>query len=249
MVWAALVALPASAQSPEQLLNTAISEQANIDARSQQSQLRIAQLDEATSEYFGDYRVALQQLDSTRIYNGNLERLVADQDSEKLSISRQLDDFGDVERGIVPLMYEMIANLKAFIDLDMPFSHNERRDRIDRLETNMDRSDMTVSEKYRQIMEAYQIETSYGRNIEAYLGTLEIEGVDRKVDMLRVGRILLAYQTPDQSETGFWDKTNQEWAPLDGSYRRAVRDAIRIARKQATPAMLELPIPAAEPLP
>jgi hypothetical protein len=146
-------------------------------------------------------------------------------------------------------MYEMIANLRAFIDLDMPFSHNERRDRIERLETNMDRSDMTVSEKYRQIMEAYQIETSYGRNIEAYLGTLEIDGIDRKVDMLRVGRILLAYQTPDQSDTGFWDTTKQEWAPLDGSYRRAVRDAIRIARKQATPALLELPIPAAGPLP
>jgi Protein of unknown function (DUF3450) len=237
--------MPAAAQNAGQLLDTAISEQAGINQKSQQSQLRIAQLDEQASEYFGDYRVAVQQLESSRIYNGNLERLINDQEREKQSINRQLDDFGDVEQGIVPLMYEMIAALKAFIDLDMPFSQNERRDRVRRLENNMDRSDLTVSEKYRQIMEAYQIETSYGRNIETYLGTLAIDGVDRKVDMLRVGRVLLAYQTPDQSETGFWDTTNNEWVPLEGSYRRAITEGIRVARKQAAPALLELPLPAA----
>lgn len=235
-----------SAQSAEQLLTRAINEQADVDSRSQQSQLRVAQLDEQASEYFGEYRVALQQLERLRIYNGNLERLVADQDAEKASITEQLDNFGEMEQGIVPLMYDMIATLKSFIDLDLPFSQLERRSRVERLETNIERSDLTVSEKYRQIMEAYQIETSYGRNIEAYMGSLEIGGVDRKVDLLRVGRILLAYQTPDLSETGIWDTTTASWRPLDSSYRRAITDSLRIARKQAAPSLLELPLPAAE---
>jgi hypothetical protein len=237
---------PAPAQTSGRILDTATAEQASIDSKSQQSQIRIAQLDEQSGEYFADYRVAVQQLESSKIYNGNLEKLVADQENEKRSIGRQLNDFGNVEQGIVPLMYEMIATLKAFIDLDMPFSQNERQDRVNRLESNMERSDLTVSEKYRQIMEAYQIETSYGRNIETFMGTLAIDGQDRKVDLLRVGRILLAYQTPDQAETGFWDTTAGEWSPLDGSYRRAVTEGIRVARKQAAPALLELPLPAAE---
>ncbi len=234
------------AQSAEQLLAQTIDEQASVDTGSQQSQIRVAQLDEQASEYFGEFRVALQQLERLRIYNGNLENLIADQEAEKASIDHQLNDFGDMEQGIVPLMYDMIAALEKLVGLDMPFSQVERHSRVDRLAVNIDRADLTVSEKYRQIMEAYQIETTYGRNIEAYIGSLPIDGVDRKVDLLRVGRILLAYQTPDLSQTGFWDTGTNSWQELDSSFRRAITDGLRIARKQAAPSLLELPLPAAE---
>ena len=127
----------------------------------------------------------------------------------------------------------------------MPFLQKERSDRIARLRSNMDRADLTVSEKYRQIMEAYQVEAAYGRNIEAYVGTLEIDGIERRVDLLRVGRILLAYQTLDRAGTGFWDKTQAQWVALGGDYRTEIADGLRIARKQMAPRLLELPVPAA----
>ncbi len=241
-----LMAGAAFAQSAQELLSQAINEQANVDTSSQQSQVRVSQLDEQASEYFGEFRVALQQLERLRIYNGNLESLIADQEAEKSSIDLQLDDFGDMEQGIVPLMYDMIAALSTLVDLDIPFSQLERQSRVERLEVNIERSDLTVSEKYRQIMEAYQIETTYGRNIEAYMGSLQIDGVNRKVDLLRVGRILLAYQTPDLTQTGFWDTSTNSWQVLDSSFRRAITDGLRIARKQAAPSLLELPLPAAE---
>ena len=234
------------AQNAEALLDSTIDEQASVGDASQQSQLRIAQLAGESNEYFADYRVALQQLDRLRVYNANLEQLVNDQEEEKVSINAQLNDFGTVEQGIVPLMYDMIETLKTFVELDMPFSVIERRDRVNRLEDNMERSDLTVSEKYRQIMEAYQIETGYGRTIEAYTGSLNIDGEDRKVDLLRVGRILLAYQTPDRSRVGFWDTTSRAWTALDDSFGRSITEGLRIARKQAAPALLDLPIPAAE---
>lgn len=235
----------AFAQSPEQLLSQTINEQSRVDASARQSQLRVAQLDEQTSEYFGEFQVAVQRLEQLRIYNSNLQTLINDQQREMASIDRQLAEFGDMEQGIIPFMYELIDALDRFIELDMPFSQNERRDRVERLRTNMERSDLTVSEKYRQIMEAYEIETQFGRNIEAYLGTLQIDGTDRKVDLLRVGRILLAYQTPDLSETGFWDKSAGTWRPLDDSYRRAITEGLRIARKQAAPSLITIPLPAA----
>jgi hypothetical protein len=241
----AFAAATASAQETEQLLNSTIATQAQTDTNSQRSQTTVAQLASESSEYFGDYRVAIQQLDQLKVYNANLQQIINDQERDKVSVKRQLEGFGDVEKGIVPLMYEMVDALKSFVELDMPFLRNERGDRVQRLQENLERSDLTVSEKYRQIMEAYQIETSYGRNIEAYSGTLAIGGEDRKVDLLRIGRILLAYQTPDRSETGFWDKTTQQWAELDDSYRRAVTDGIKIARKQAAPNLLVVPVPAA----
>ncbi len=234
------------AQDAEQLLDSMLQTQAQTDTSAQRTQAAVSQLANESSEYFADYRVAIQQLDQLKVYNANLQRLLHDQQREKSSLREQLENFGDIEQGIVPLMFELVAALRAFVDLDMPFLQNERRHRVQRLEANLERSDLTVSEKYRQIMEAYQIETAYGRNIEAYTGKLAIDGEDRKVDLLRIGRVVLAYQTPDQSVTGYWDKSAGQWIVLDGSFRRPVTDGIRIARKQAAPTLLDLPLPAAE---
>lgn len=236
----------AAAQDRERLLNATITAQAQTDTQSQRAQQTVARLADESNEYFADYRVVVQQLDQVKVYNANLEQLVRDQQREKASLRNQLENFGNIEEGIVPLMYELVASLKTFVQLDMPFLQSERGNRLERIEANLERSDLTVSEKYRQIMEAYQIETAYGRNIEAYPGTLQIDGVDRKVDLLRIGRIVLAYQTPDQAETGYWDKKAKRWTALDNKFRRAVTLGVRVAKKQAAPTLLELPLPAAE---
>ena len=70
--------------------------------------------------------------------------------------------------------------------------------------------------------------------------------MDTQVDFLRVGRVLLAYQTQDRARTGFWNKQSRQWEPLPDSYRNAVTQGLRIARKQAAPDLLRLPVPAAE---
>jgi hypothetical protein len=139
-------------------------------------------------------------------------------------------------------MFEMIDDLAHFIELDMPFQLQERRGRVELLRDLMGRADVTVSEKYRQIMNAYQIEADFSRDTEAYDGRLG----ERRVDFLRVGRVLLAYQTPDRAETGFWNKNTREWE-VANEYRNDVIEGLRIARMQAAPNLLRLPLPAPEP--
>ena len=242
-----LTGLPniALAQEPEQAIDSAIEDQASADDDSQQSQQLIDEMDDDTSLSIAENRLAMQELNRLIIYNSNLDTVVQDQEREKASLERQIADFGDVERDVVPFMFEMIDAIEAFIELDLPFSKTERRDRLARLKTGMERSDLTVSEKFRLIMEAYQIEASYGRNIEAYIGTLNIEGVERRVNLLRIGRIVLAYQTLDGADTGYWDRAQGKWLESDTSFRREVADGLRIARKQMAPRLLELPVPAA----
>lgn len=225
----------------ERTLNTALSEQKSSVQDAARSQQRIAQLADETTELLGDYRVTLQRLDRVRIYNRNLESLVQDQEEAKADIQQQLVSFQEVQQDIIPLMYEMIDDLEALIELDMPFQLKERRDRVAMLRDIMEQSDVTVSEKYRQIMNAYQVEADFGRTTEAYDGQLG----DRKVDFLRVGRILLAYQTPDRAETGFWNKNTGEWE-VANDYRNDVVEGLKIARQQAAPNLLRLPLPAPE---
>lgn len=230
------------AQEPQALLDTTVQEQAQSDSDAMRSQLRISQLADETTELLGEYRLALQQLDRVRIYNDNLAALVADQEAEATDIRRQLDDFTNTEQGIVPLMFNMINALEQFIALDMPFQLGERVDRVRRLRDNMDSADITISEKYRQIMDAYLIETDFGRTVEAYIDTLDIDGAPTQVDILRVGRVLLAYQTPDRSATGYFDLDSRSWQPLPDDYRAAVTQGLRIARRQAAPDLLRLPV-------
>jgi len=241
-VLAALALLPlAQAAGEERTLNEALAEQRSGVEEAARSQTRVVQLADETSELLGEYRVAVQRLDRVRIYNDNLDALVRDQEREMEDIDRQLASFQEVQQEIVPLMFAMIDDLGRFVELDMPFQLQERRTRVELLRELMDRSDVTVAEKYRQIMSAYQIEADFSRDTEAYEGRLG----ERRVDFLRVGRILLAYQTPDRAETGFWNKNTREWE-IANDYRNDVVEGLRIARKQAAPNLLRLPLPAPE---
>jgi hypothetical protein len=145
-------------------------------------------------------------------------------------------------------MLRMIDALDATVALDLPYLIEERTRRIAELRKLMTRAAVTNAEKFRLIMEAYQTENEYGRTIEAYRSTLKRGDRDIKVDFLRFGRIALIYQTLDGREAGVWNQATKTWEPLDASYRTAIRQGLRIARKQAAPDLIRLPLPV-PPLP
>jgi hypothetical protein len=229
---------------PVEILGDSLFVQNDSTIDSKGSQEKITDLSVETQELLGEYRLVLQQIDRLIAYNDYVERLITDQEEQIVNINRQLQDFALIERGIVPLMLESIETLDRFIDLDVPFLLEERKDRVNRLRVIMNESDITVSEKFRQIMDAYQIETSFGSDIEAYTGFLDINGESRQVDFLRIGRTSLTYQTPDQNETGFWNKQTQQWEDLPRKYTDYVKEGLRIAKKQITPDLIQLPVEA-----
>ena len=243
---AVLIALASQGAFAQQGAKRVIDTQEDFDRGSSASQQRVDRYAQQTSELLSEYRLVLQQLDRVRIYNDNLQKVVDDQNASIAKMQDDLENFDQTEQGIVPLMLTMIADLRQFIEADMPFQRESRMRRIANLEASMTSSDITNSEKYRQIMDAYRIETEYGDTIEAYEGTIDLNGVETTVDFLRVGRIVLAYQTPDQKVTGMWNKQSGTWEVRDSGYRRAVSDGLSLARKQAPPQLLNLPVPAPE---
>ncbi|RMF19995.1 MAG: DUF3450 domain-containing protein [Deltaproteobacteria bacterium] len=226
-------------------LGKVIEERNDANAEAVKSQQRIDRLSDETEDLARQYRSVIDQIDSLKVYNGQLERLIADQESEMESLRRQIDQVQLVGREMTPLMLEMIDTLEKFVQLDIPFLPEERSRRLTGLRDLMGRSDVSDSERYRRILEAYQIENEYGRTIEAYRGTMELDGEERTVDFLRVGRIALIYQTLDSGRAGVWDQASRSWVELPDAYRSAVRQGLRIARKQTAPDLIELPIPAA----
>ena len=199
-----------------------------------------------TDSLLAEYRVQIQQIDALRVYNTQLEELIESQNSEMRSLESQIESVTVVERGIMPLMLRMLDSLESFVELDIPFLLEERRERVAELRDVLGRADVTTAEKYRRLLEAYQIETEYGRTIEAYSGQLQLGSDARTVDFLRIGRLVLSYQSLDGQDSSVWNRQTGAWEELPDTYRSSIRQGLRIARKQAAPDLLRLPISAAE---
>jgi len=206
------------------------------------SQGKIDGLVEETRQLFNEYKTVLKEVDGLKVYNQQLERQVLSQEKEMGELSGAIDKVTVIERQITPLMLRMIDGLEQFVGLDLPFLRDERDERVGRLREIMDRADVAVSEKFSQVLRAYQIENDYGRTLEAYSGEIEVNGTARTVDILKVGRISLMYQAGDGSETGMYNPGTKAWEVLDDSYTAPVRTGIRMARKQVSQDLLTVPV-------
>ena len=206
------------------------------------SQKKIDTLDDQTAELVMEYRASVRQLEELREYNAQLEKLIKAQREEMVKIRQEIEDVTTIDRTIIPHMFKMIDGLEAFVNLDTPFLIEERKGRVARLRSLMDRSDANPAEKYRKILEAFEIENEYGRTIEAYEGEPTVDGVDRTVNFLRLGRVSWLYQTLDGEESGVWSQADGGWVDLDGDYDAEIRTNLRIAREQAAPNLMVVPL-------
>jgi regulator of replication initiation timing len=240
----ALGALCCAGVLQAQLLDSTVNKENKINQDAAASQKRVTSLAQQTSDLLAEYRAVVRETDALKIYNDQLEKVVTDQRDEVVSINRQLEGLEDTNRGVVPLMLEMVETLGQIVESDMPFRLEERRARVERLRSMMDQADVTTSEKYRRVMEAYQGEIEYGRTTESYSETLPTTG--QTVDFLRVGRTLLVYQTPDQESTGWFNPTTREYEELPGRYRLEVKEGISIAKNEKAPNLVVLPVPGPE---
>jgi regulator of replication initiation timing len=226
-----------------QVLQSSVKTETGINKAASTSQKRVTTLAQQTTDLLAEYRAVVRETDSLKIYNDNLEKIVQDQRSEVVSINEQLSGLEATNRGIVPLMLEMIDTLGKIIENDMPFRLEERRARVERLRDMMDQADVTASEKYRRVMEAYQGEMEYGRTTEAYAEALPSTG--QTVDFLRVGRTLLIYQSSDQITTGWFNPATRQYEDLPDRYRLEVKEGLAIAKNEKAPNLVVLPVPGA----
>lgn len=214
--------------------------------QSQKSQQRIDKRDNemrtARAEYLHNERMA----DVTEAYNHQINLLVSSQKKELSDLQTQLESIEEADQSVLPMLTRMVNTLRQFISADLPFLHLERQKRQAKLDALLLRADVSVAEKYRQILEAYMVEVQYGRTFEAYSASLEQDNKKRQVNYLRLGRTALYYQTLNGQESGLWQPSIQEWQVLTKTQNLTLRKAIQIARQQQVPELIDLPLPQLE---
>jgi hypothetical protein len=243
LAWAVSLALAVPARAQKVDLDTVVKQQIRTDADAKASQERVNQIDDETQKLLSEYRKAISDTESYNTYADQLTAQVQSQREEIDGINAQLLEVERTAREVSPLMLKMLDTLARFVALDVPFLVEERAKRVTGLQQMMTRADVTISEKYRRILEAYQVEMDYGRTIEAYEATLGDGAGARTVQFLRVGRVSLLYQTLDGRETGYWDAQKKAWT-IDDDYQHGFKQGVAVAKKLSAPEMLIVPVPA-----
>jgi hypothetical protein len=213
----------------------------------QQSQERINGVVQGTRSLEDQYRAINKEIDGLKVYNRLMSAQVDGQLATLEDIGLSMDQVDVINRQIFPLMERMIDGLKQSVSLDIPFLMDERTTRVADLKGIMERSDVSVAEKFRKVMEAYQIENEFGWTSEYFTQSLTLDGETRSFNMLRIGRIGLYFQSDDARVTGRWDNDERQWV-MDDSARNEIRKGLRMARQLIAPELINVPVPAAEAL-
>ena len=241
LVAGALAATHVLAQDDE-VLKPVVDEAAKINESAAKSQEKINGITDQIDSKLQQFKTLMKEIEGLEVYNTQLRKQINNQEQEMADLNAAIDEVSVVERQITPLMMRMIDGLEQFVALDVPFLPEERANRVADLRAMMDRADVAASEKFRRVMEAYQVEMDYGRTMEAYSGIHSINGQERDVEFLRLGRTALIYQTRDASMQGVWNKQTRQWEELDSSYRTQITKGLRMAKKQLAPDLLMLPV-------
>lgn len=211
------------------------------------SQKTINRLDDETKQLLQQYRTTLNKTENLRIYNKQLSSYIEGQKKEILETRKKIEEVKDTGKEIVPLMLRMLSSLEHFVNLDVPFLADKRKKRVQELKKVLNRSDVSVSEKYRQLISTYELEQNYGRTMQSYREIKEIDGKELTVDYLRLGRVAFIYKSLDGRHLAYWGKKNREWKKLPKSYKKDITKAIKMALKQAPPNLVKLPVPSPAP--
>ena len=172
------------------------------------------------------------------------DRLVKEVQAAKDRIvvkEKELSGIQEISVKIMPFLEETIQWYGEDIET-LPFLQKERRTRLARIATLMHDPDITISEKFRKMLEALLIEAEYGTTVEVNKESIELDGKPVLVTLLRLGRLNLFYQTLNKEECGFYNIAEARWERLAHEDNRPIGQAIEMGLKRRPVEMVMLPV-------
>lgn len=207
-----------------------------------ESQKKIDAFARDTQSMLEEYRKLQDGTEYQAAYTRELEELQLAQQQQIDELREQIAQARITRQRIVPLMRSMADALETFVVLDLPFQHEDRINAVLQLKQRLNQPDLSVSAKFRLLLEAYQIEQGYGGSIEAWRGPLQFSGQDLSVEFLRVGRVALYFHSLDGKTSGYWNTGQDAWLALDADFNRSMAQAMRVAKNLTAPQLLQLPL-------
>ncbi|MCC5995662.1 MAG: DUF3450 domain-containing protein [Oceanicaulis sp.] len=205
------------------------------------AQEQITQLADAADNAERQYLATREEIESQRIFLEQQRVFLMSQENELTALRSQLERVGSIEVDLAPMLLDMYVALEEFINEDMPFQMDVRRERLERIQTALGDANISAAERYRLLLNAYEIEMGYGRSLRAFTEETEVDGAPQAAEVLQIGRVALIRDIGGNLEIMTQD--NREWRPVPGSLAVDVQRAFRIAREVTTPEVFVAPLP------
>lgn len=223
-------------------LNKSRAEAKLMHQQGAESQSTILKSKETTQQLLGEFQALNHELDQLKINQAHLLQTQAQQVRSINSLNKQLNEIETTEKAIVPHLLSMIDWLDNFVTDDVPFHTKERQQRVSYLKLSMIDPDINLPERYRRVLEAYQIESEYGYTIESFTHTINVLSEPLSVNILRVGRVGLYYQSDDGQRSGYWDREQDVWKTAQADIEDEIKKGLLISQKQRPHSLLILPV-------
>lgn len=162
------------------------------------------------------------------------------QDIEVLEQDRK--NIQTVSEGLQPLLEETWQRLESSIQNSLPFLPEERQERAASLKEIVWDDSVSLGEKFRRTAEVLQIESEFGSTVETYQKRILLDQEERLVNILRLGRMSLFFQTLDRDFTGVYDPATASWITLPNGYETVISQAMDMEAKRCPTDILMIPL-------
>lgn len=205
------------------------------------TQEQINNLADAADNAEREYLAVREQIESQRVFIAQQNVFLRSQENELAGLQSQLERVGNIEVDLAPMMLEMFNALEDFIGSDLPFRMDQRTQRLDNIRDVLGQANVSPAEKYRLLLNAFEIESAYGRSLNSYSEEVMVDGVPQEANILQIGRVAMIRSVG--GDLAIMTHDNQTWRPVPSSMANNVQRAFRIANEVTTPEVFEAPLP------
>lgn len=188
------------------------------------------------------YEQLVNQKEALETENADLTARQTAQEKLNQNLLKQKEDAIRIQTELMPFLNRIYDRLESLVANDPPFLKDERANRLATLKTIMKDPEITISEKYRKVMEALFIEAEYGSTIEVYQEKVEVGTENILGNIFRLGRVSLFFLSLDQTTCAVFNVSLDRWQILDADHLPSIRSAVEIGGKRRPVELLPLPL-------
>ena len=230
---------PVKAGQVEKAIEKPVHQAVQVEQQTQAGQVKWRREKEEKIQQFQELETKLAALKKEDARETELNQALNRKVAQK---EKALRDIARMEAEISPFLDGILEGLQRLRARDLPFLVEERDNRLNILGALNADPEVPVSEKFRKLMEALMIEAEYGQTVEVYQETVDLAGEPTLVNIFRLGRLRLYYQTLDKQHCGYYNLADKSWAPLDKRYLPVIQAAVDMGSKRRPVELVDLPL-------
>ncbi len=135
---------------------------------------------------------------------------IKDLQRELEEITAEKAEANQASESVTPVLKGAIADLRETVSASLPFKLGERMAALDEIEHRLDAQVVTPNKAANQLWAFVEDELMLGKSSGIYKDTLTVDGQEKLVEVLRLGKVAMFYRTPDGTH-GLVRKNGGQW--------------------------------------